>query len=126
MKGRAARILGAAGILLTVLGCSGRGVRGIADKRTEFRKFLPMSGDASRYGLKQVNPYFHRANRGQILRAIESACQDSHKDSHKHGASIFNPSTSSGYYVNCNPENRQLLNGYIPATPGHGPHTSGN
>jgi hypothetical protein len=106
-------------VLALLIGCSAHGVRGIADKRTDFRKFLPMTGDPGRYDLKAVKPYFQRANRAQLLRAIENACQDRRK----HGSSFFNPETQSGYYVNCNPENRQLLNGYIPANPSEAPHS---
>lgn len=98
--------------------CSSSGVRGIADKRSEFRKFVPMTGAPTRYGLKAVRPYFKRANRAQILRAIEAACQDTRK----RGASILNPAADSGYYVNCNPENRQLLNGYVSSNPSQPPH----
>jgi hypothetical protein len=106
-------------ILTLLVGCSAHGTRGIADRRSDFRKFLPMTGESSRYGLKAVKPYFQRANRAQILRAIEGACLD-HR---KRGGSFFNPETRSGYYVNCNPENRQLLNGYIPANPSEAPRS---
>ena len=116
-------------VLLSACGSVGmRGfaenVRGIADKRTDFRKFTPMSGDPGRFGLKAVNPYFKRANRAQILRAIESACRDTGRpDAHKRGSSVLNPAAGSGYYVNCNPENRQLLNGYVPASQSQAPHS---
>ena len=99
--------------------CTPAGVRGIADKRNDFRKFTPMTGDPARYGLKPVRPYFKRANRAQILRAIELACQGGRK----RGSSMLNPAANSGYYVNCNPENRQLLNGYIPSSPSQSPRS---
>ncbi len=99
--------------------CSTHAVRGIADKRSDFRKFVPMTGDPAHYGLKSVRPLFKTANRAQILHAIESACQDRHK----RGASMYNPQTQSGYYVNCNPENRQLLNGWVSAAPSESPHS---
>src|SRR3954452_19053176 len=76
--------------------------RGIADERTDFSSFLPMKADPARDGLKRVNPYFRRADRAQILRAIEQACQG-----HRSGSSHYDPRTASGYYVNCNPKNRQ-------------------
>ena len=88
--------------------CSVTSQRGIADKRSDFRKFLPMTGDPARYGLKAVRPYFKTANRVEILRAIETECTG-----RKEGSSVFRPETQSGYYVNCNPSNRQLLNGYV-------------
>jgi hypothetical protein len=106
-------------VLTLLVGCSAHGTHGIADRRSDFRKFLPMTGESGRYGLKAVKPYFQRANRAQIIRAIEGACQDRRK----RGSSFFNPETQSGYYVNCNPENRQLLNGYIPANPSESPHS---
>src|SRR5947209_1248805 len=105
-------------VCVALAACSSSGVRGIADKRSEFRKFVPMTGEPAHYGLKAVRPYFKRANRAQILRAIESACQGTRK----HGASILNPAADSGYYVNCNPENRQLLNGYISKNPSQAAH----
>jgi hypothetical protein len=100
-----------------LIGCSSSGVRGIADKRSDFRKFMPMTSDPAHHRLKAVRPYFKRVNRAQILRAIESACQDARK----RGASIFNPAAESGYYVNCNPQNRQLLNGYVSSNPSQAP-----
>ena len=105
---------------LFVSACSPHGQRGIADRRSNFEKFIPMEGDAARYGLKPVRPYFRRANRAQILRAIEGACQG-----RKEGSSAFNEQTGAGYYINCNPRNRQLLNGYIPSDPRKRPHSSG-
>lgn len=86
--------------------------RGIADRRSEFQKFLPMTGDPAKDGLKEVRPYFTTANRAAILRAIERACQGK-----RAGSSIFDPEKQAGYYVNCNPENRQLLNGFVPLNP---------
>ncbi len=102
-------------ILLTA--CSATGQRGVADRRTEFQKFLPMTGDPARYGLKEVQPYFTRPNRAAILRAIERACQGG-----RAGSSIFDPAKKAGYYVNCDPENRQLLNGFVPLNPAVRPH----
>lgn len=99
--------------------CSGHSTRGIADRRTDFRQFLPMKGDPSHYGLKAVRPLFRSANRSQIIRAIETAC----RDSRKRGSSVFNEQSQSGYYVNCNPENRQLLNGFVSANPSEAPHS---
>lgn len=113
------KFLAAALVLSTFIACSGHNERGIADKRTNFRQFLPMKEDASHYGLKAVRPYFRLANRSEILRAIDRACEDRHK----RGSSIFNEQTQSGYYVNCNPENRQLLNGYVAANPKEAPHS---
>jgi hypothetical protein len=106
-------------LALGLAACQSAGVHGIADKRSDFRRFLPMTGEASHYGLKSTRPYFKRANRAQILRAIENACQGQHK----RGQSVFNPATGSGYYVNCNPENRQLLNGYVAENPATAPHS---
>lgn len=98
--------------------CSTGGQGGIADRRSDFKSFLPMKQDPSKDGLKRVRPYFKRANREEILRAIERACQGG-----KAGSSVFNPRTEEGYYVNCNPRNRQLLNGYVPANPAVEPHS---
>jgi len=105
---------------LALSACSPRGQRGIADRRSNFEKFIPMEGDPGQYGLKPVRPYFQRANRAQILRAIETACQG-----RKEGSSGFNERTGGGYYINCNPRNRQFLNGYIPSDPRRKPHSSG-
>lgn len=71
-----------------------------------------------------VRPYFKTANRAEILRAIEGACRGVGEDGrHKEGSSVFDSAAQTGYYVNCNPENRQLLNGYVPANPAHAPHS---
>jgi hypothetical protein len=98
--------------------CSSRSSRGIADKRSDFKAFLPMREDPYRSGLKPVKPFFKRGNREEVLRAIERACTPG-----KEGASIYEPRTGEGYYVNCNPRNRQLLNGYIPSDPRRRPHS---
>ncbi len=100
-------------------GCSTGSERGIADKRSDFKRFMAMEGNATRYGLKTVRPYFKRADRAEILRAINTACTGG-----KEGSSEYNPSTQAGYYVNCNPRNRQLLNGYVPANARKRPHSS--
>ena len=92
--------------------------RGIADKRTEFNRFIPMKVDPARDGLKLVRPYFARANRTEILRAIERACSAG-----RSGSSIYDQQRQAGYYVNCNPKNRQLLNGYVAANPSEKPHS---
>ena len=105
-------------VLALLVGCSDRSARGIADTRSNFEKFLPMKEDAAAAGLKPTRPYFRTANREQILRAIEAACRGG-----KEGSSVYNPATQSGYYVNCNPRNRQLLNGYIPSDPRRRPHS---
>jgi hypothetical protein len=107
-------------IILNVafVACSASGQRGIADKRSNFESFLPMKQDSSRDGLRRVKPYFKRANREQILRAVERACAGQ-----KSGSSIYDARTGSGYYVNCNPRNRQLLNGYASSNPSHEPHS---
>jgi hypothetical protein len=97
---------------LFIPACSTGGQHGIADRRSDFKAFLPMKQDPARDGLKRVRPYFKRANREEILSAIERACRGG-----KAGSSIFNPKTEEGYYVNCNPRNRQLLNGYVPVNP---------
>ncbi len=107
-------------LTLTCVGCTHRDQRGIADKRTNFERFLPMTGDPARYSLKPVRPFFHTANRPQVLRAIERACQGGET-----GSSVQDPHTGGGYYVNCNPENRQLLNGYVPTNPRQQPHSRG-
>jgi hypothetical protein len=105
-------------LTLGSLACTHHDPRGIADKRTNFEKFLPMTSDPTRYGLKPVRPFFHVANRAQVLRAIERACQGGER-----GSSVQDPRTGGGYYVNCNPENRQLLNGYVPTNPNQRPHS---
>jgi hypothetical protein len=104
-------------VLLVLAACSGSNQRGIADRRSEFRRFLPMTGDAAKYGLKPVRPYFRSANRAEILRAIERACTGE-----KEGSSVFDTERQAGYYVNCNPNNRQLLNGYVSRDPRRRPH----
>ena len=83
-----------------------------------------MTGDPARDGLKPVRPFFRTANRAEILRAIEKACSGVGENGRrKEGSSAFNPGTGAGFYVNCNPENRQLLNGYVPANSAHPPHS---
>lgn len=106
------RALPATVLVCLVVACSGGNQRGIADKRSDFKKFLPMEKPPAEYGLRQVRPFFKRANRAEILRAIEEACVSG--GTNKAGSSAYNPATEAGYYVNCNPGNRQLLNGYIP------------
>jgi hypothetical protein len=108
----------AAVLLLFASSCSAGNQRGIADERSHFQSFIPMKQDVSRDGLKPVKPYFKRANRQEILRAIERACTGE-----KRGSSVFDPRTGEGYYVNCNPRNRQLLNGYIPVNARQMPHS---
>ena len=105
-------------LLALLASCSSGSQRGIADKRTDFKKFLPMEEDPASHGLKPVRPYFRRPNHIEILHAIEVACAGG-----KEGSSAYNPVTQSGYYVNCNPRNRQLLNGYIPLDPRRRPHS---
>ncbi len=100
------------------LACTHRDQRGIADKRTNFERFLPMTGDPARYGLKVVRPYFRVANRQQVLRTIERACHGGES-----GSSVQDARTGAGYYVNCNPDNRQLLNGYVSSNPRQQPHS---
>ena len=107
-----------AALTLITAACTHRDQRGIADRRTNFEKFLPMTGDPARYGLRLARPYFHTANRMQILRAIERACQDGQS-----GSSVQDPRTGAGYYVNCNPHNHELLNGYVPANQRQQPHS---
>jgi len=77
-----------------------------------------MTGEPAHYGLKAVRPFFKGSNRTQVLRAIERACTGG-----KSGSSVFEPESNTGYYVNCNPENRQLLNGYVAANPREQPHS---
>ena len=105
-------------LVLLFSACSSGGQRGIADKRSDFKSFTPMQQDLTRDGLKPVKPYFKRASREEILRAIERACVGG-----KGGSSVFEPRTQEGYYVNCNPRNRQLLNGYVPANARQAPHS---
>src|SRR5690242_16798116 len=103
-------------VMLTA--CSAQGQRGIADKRSQFQRFLPMEQDPARDGLKEVKPFFKTANRAEILRAIDRACQG-----RREGSSVFDPRSDRGYYVNCNPRNRQLLNGYVPSNPKQRPRS---
>jgi len=105
-------------LVLLLSACSAQGQRGVADKRSDFKSFIPMQQDPARDGLKPVKPFFKRANREEVLRAIERACVGG-----KRGSSVFEPRTDEGYYVNCNPQNRQLLNGYIPANSRQAPHS---
>lgn len=98
--------------------CSASDSHGIADKRTDFRSFLPMKADPGADGLRKVRPYFRRAERGEIIRVIEQSCADG-----RSGRSVFNERTGAGYYVNCNPHNRQLLNGYVPVNSRVEPHS---
>jgi hypothetical protein len=105
-------------LLATIPACSIQPTPGVADKRSDFRSFLPMKADPGRDGLKRAKPYFRRADRGEIIRAIERAC-----NGRRSGSSVYDPRTGAGYYVNCNPRNRQLLNGYVPANPSQQPHS---
>ena len=107
-------------ILLFAASCSSNAQRGIADKRSDYHKFLSMTGDPVRYGLKPVRPFFRTANRSEILRAIEAACTGE-----KEGSSVYRPESQSGYYVNCTPGNRQLLNGYVARNPRRRPSSHG-
>ena len=98
--------------------CSMQDARGIADKRSDFRQFIPMKTDPARDQLKAVKPYFRRADRVSIMQAIEHAC-----DGRRRGSSLYDPKTGAGYYINCNPKNQQLLNGYVPINPSVQPHS---
>ncbi len=98
--------------------CSPQEVRGIADQKSNFSHFVPMKADPARDGLKAVKPYFREGNRAQIMSAIERAC-----DGRRAGSSVYDARTSAGYYVNCNPRNRQLLNGYVPLNPREQPRS---
>jgi hypothetical protein len=98
--------------------CSAGSARGIADSRTEYKQFLPMKADPAKDGLKPVKPYFRQSDRAGVLRAIERAC-----DGRQRGSSVYDERTGAGYYVNCNPRNRQLLNGYVSAQPKVQPHS---
>ena len=111
-------VLPIAFLLVLVSACSAGGQRGVADKRSDFKNFIPMQQEPERDGLKAVKPFFKRANQQEIVRAIERACVGE-----KRGSSVFEPRTGEGYYVNCNPRNRQLLNGYIPANARQAPHS---
>jgi hypothetical protein len=104
--------------VLEFAACSTRSQRGIADRRSDFGAFLPMKQDPHRDGLRAVRPHFKKANREEILSAIERACSEG-----KAGSSVLNPRTGDGYYVNCNPRNRQLLNGYVSVDPTKRPHS---
>lgn len=104
--------------LVVLAGCTPSGHRGIADKRTNFEQFLAMKSNPEHDGLKPVKPYFRVANRTEILRAIQHACVGG-----KSGSSTYDPERGAGFYVNCNPENRQLLNGYVPLTSRQQPHS---
>lgn len=105
-------------LLILVTACTPSGKRGIADKRTNFQQFLPMKSNPERDGLKPVKPYFRVPVRSEILREIQHACAGG-----KRGSSVFDPARGTGFYVNCNPENRQLLNGYVPLSAGQQPHS---
>src|SRR5690349_5087520 len=61
-------------IFVVIVGCSGSSQRGIADKRSDFRRFLSMTDDPSSHGLREVEPYFQTADRARIMAAIERAC----------------------------------------------------
>ena len=102
--------------------CTAGDPRGIADKRSDFKSFLPMKASPERDGLKAVKPFFRSADRSQIIRAIDHACLGG-AQGHKSGSSVYNERTGQGYYVNCNPENRQLLNGYVPVDAKREPHS---
>lgn len=104
-------------LLVITTACSGQGQRGIADKRSDFRQFIPMKTDPRKDGLREVKPFFRRAERAEIVRAIEHACT-----SGRDGSSVLDERTGAGYYVNCNPRNRQLLNGYVPLNSRQEPH----
>jgi hypothetical protein len=101
-----------------LISCSAGGTRGIADTRSDYKQFIPMKADPARDGLKPVQPYFRSSDRTAVLRAIERACTGGRR-----GSSIYNEKTGAGYYVNCNPRNRQLLNGYVSLTPAARPHS---
>lgn len=105
-------------LLLFFTACSSGEQRGVADKRSNFQSFAAMRQDPARDGLKMVKPYFRKANRSEILSAIEHACVGG-----KTGSSVYNQRSGEGYYVNCNPRNRQLLNGYVPAIANQAPHS---
>lgn len=109
-------------VLLSLIACAACSVahaqRGIADKRSSFSEFIPMKADPSVEGLKPVTPYFRRANRAEIIRAIERACVNG-----RSGSSVYNEARHAGYYVNCNASNKQLLNGYIALNPKVEPHS---
>lgn len=104
--------------LLSLAACSRNAARGIADRRSNFEKFLPMEQDPTHYGLRPVKPYFTHADRGELQRAFRNACTQG-----KQASSVFDEATNRGYYVNCDPRNFQLLNGYVPLNPGVQPHS---
>lgn len=106
------------GVLAMTACSSAEGQRGVADQRSHFAQFIPMRQDPARDGLKEVRPFFNHANRTEIMRAIEHACVGD-----KAGSSVYDPRSGRGYYVNCNPRNRQLLNGYVPSNPRREPHS---
>ena len=90
----------------------------MADTRSDYKQFIPMKADPARDGLKAVKPYFRSSDRAGVLRAIERAC-----DGQRRGSSIYDQKTGAGYYVNCNPRNRQLLNGYVSLNARVQPHS---
>ncbi|HMJ60558.1 MAG TPA: hypothetical protein VK493_02305 [Bryobacteraceae bacterium] len=102
-----------------VTGCSVGSERGIADKRSDFRRFIPLSEDPTSHGLRAVEPFFRDVDRGRILSIIEKACAVRGK----RGSAVYDERRHAGYYVNCNPDNRQLLNGYVPANSKEAPHS---
>lgn len=114
---KASPILLALGVI-GMTACSAQGQRGIADERSHFTQFIPMKQDPARDGLKAVQPFFRRANREEIMRTIEHVCVGN-----KEGSSVYDPRSGRGYYVNCNPRNRQLLNGYVPSNPKRRPRS---
>jgi hypothetical protein len=101
-----------------MVSCGSQEVRGVADSRSDYKQFTPMKADPARDGLKAVKPYFRASDRAGVLRAIERAC-----DGKRRGSSIYDQRTGAGYYVNCNPRNRQLLNGYVSLNPAVQPHS---
>ena len=114
------RVWTIAAVIAVFSGCARmtENTRGIADRRSDYSKFIAMRSDPSKEGLKEVRPYFKSANRSQILAAIERACQGE-----RTGSSVLDEASGRGYYVNCNPRNRQLLNGYVPSNPRVRPHS---
>src|SRR4051812_29932050 len=104
--------------LIAAASCSKHDARGIADSRSDYRGFTPMKADPARDGLRPVKPYFRGADRAGVLKAIERAC-----DGRRRGSSVYDERTGAGYYVNCNPRNRQLLNGYVSLNPKAQPHS---
>lgn len=102
-----------------VTGCSVGSERGIADKRSDFRRFIPTSEDPTSHSLGAVEPFFRDVDRGRILSIIEKACAVRGK----RGSAVYDERRHAGYYVNCNPDNRQLLNGYVPANSKEAPHS---